>query len=166
MGAKLGKRKSVLVSEKTNEQEKSVFTTSNNHIDGTTTLEKMFKKTTEKNSDKKSSNPKVDKYTSTDGGIISSSSSCIKQLIGSAKYNNRTSDVHTAETNSINQSGTPSKDVLEFRDACVRRGIISPETNNFALLTSTEQNYQANTVDESTHETSTTVVMNNEQVES
>ncbi|CAF2412220.1 unnamed protein product [Rotaria sp. Silwood2] len=164
MGATLGKSKSGLISEKTNEQEKSVTTTSNNHIDGTSTLEKMFKKKTERNSDKKSSHAKVDKYTSTDGGIISSSSSCIKQLVGDSKCNNVSYDVHSVEMDSTYQSETPSKDILEFRDACVRRGIISSETNNFLLLASKEQNYQANIVDESTNETSTAIITNNELV--
>ncbi|CAF3783603.1 unnamed protein product [Rotaria sordida] len=168
MGAKLGKSKSLLISEKINEQDKSMITNSNNHTNGTIiTLEKKFKKNTEKSSNKKSSNTKVDKYTSTDGGIISPlPSSSIKQLVDGSRCNNLLSDVHTVETNSIYQSETSSKDVLEFRNACIRRGIISPETNNFILLTSKEQNYQVNTVNESTDETTTRAVgTNNAQVQ-
>ncbi|CAF1106696.1 unnamed protein product [Rotaria sordida] len=142
MGAKLGKSKSLLISEKINEQDKSMITNSNNHTNGTIiTLEKKFKKNTEKSSNKKSSNTKVDKYTSTDGGIISPlPSSSIKQLVDGSRCNNLLSDVHTVETNSIYQSETP-------------------KTNNFILLTSKEQNYQVNTVNESTNETTTRAVV-------
>jgi hypothetical protein len=164
MGAILGKSKSVPNLEKVNGHEKEVMMNSNNHIDGTTTLGKKIKKKKERISNRKSLDLKVDKYTSTDGSVISSSSSSyIKQLVNGSGYNNVSYD---DQINLINQSEIPSKDVLELRDACIRRGIISPEMNTVTLRNSIEQDHQENTtniLEESTNETVTTVVTNNEQ---
>jgi len=164
MGATLGKIKNSPISEKVNGHEKQVITNSNNHMNGTTTLEKKIKKKKEKLSKKKSEDLKVDKYTSTDGSAISSSS-YIKHLVGTTGSTNLSYD---PQVNSTNHSKTPSKDVLELREACIRRGIISPETNAVTLPISIEQEQQentTNTIEESTNETATTVVTNNEPIQ-
>jgi hypothetical protein len=166
MGTILGKSKSVLMSEKANGHTKEVIINSNNHnMDGTTTLEKKLKKKKEKISNKKSSDLKADKYTSTDGNAISTSSAYIKQLVRGSRSNHV---LYDAQVNLINQSETPSQDVLELRNACIRRGIISAETNNITLPTSIEQDQQeniTNTVEESTNETATIVVTNDQPIQ-
>jgi len=166
MGAVVSKSKSVLLSEKANGHAKEVKIDSNNHnMDGTTTLERKLKKKKEKISNKKSLDVKADKYTSTDGNAISTSSAYIKQLVRSSGSNYH---LYDTQGNLINQSETPSQDVLELRNACIRRGIISAETNNITLPTSIEQDQQeniTNTVEESTNETATTVVTNDEPIQ-
>jgi hypothetical protein len=162
MGATLGKSKAWLISEKVNGQEKQVPMISSKHTNKTTTLDRKTKKK-EKLSNKKSSDTMIDKYTSTDGGVVSSSA-YIKHLV-SGSGRQLSLDSLNPQGNSRRQSETPSKDVLEFRDACIRRGIISPETINATVPSSIEQDYQVNTentVEESTNEILTT---NDEQVQ-
>ncbi len=161
MGATLGKSKSVPISEKVNGHEQKVSIISNNHNDGTTTLEKKIKKKKERISKKKSSDIKLDKYTSTDGSAIPSSSTYIQQLVSPGYHNLSFDD----QGNLTNPSNIPSKDVLELREACIRRGIISPETNAVILSTPKEQDHQENIVEESINEIVTEVVTNNEPVQ-
>lgn len=158
MGAKLGKIKTLSISGKSNQTEKTKIVTSNNHSNKTTTLEKQFKKKKEK-----TSNAKADKYTDTADGTQISLPYSIK-LCGVSRSNNRLHDVHNAEVNSINQFETSNKDILEFREACLRRGIISQEMNTRLLLVSSELNNQANTV-ESIAEISPITITNNETLE-
>jgi len=156
MGATLGKGKNFSTSGKVNGHKKELITKSDNHLDGTTTLEKKIKKKKANLSNRKSLDIKVDKFTSTDVNAISSSSTSaayIKQLVNGSGSNHH---LYDAQMNSSNYSGTPSKDVLELRDACIRRGIISPEMNIITLPTPIEQ-----TPDESTP---AIVVTNNEEV--
>ncbi|UJR21392.1 hypothetical protein I4U23_024482 [Adineta vaga] len=76
-------------------------------------------------------------------------------------------DSLNGQDNSRRQSDAPSKDVLELRDACIRRGIIKPETSTATVSTANEQEYEVKIVEESTNDTSTINVMNKEeQVES
>ena len=175
MGGQLGKSKNVSISGKPKEHEKEVITIPN----GTTSsedikqAEKKIKKYKIKTLNRKSSMTTVDKSTSTDGCVVSSSSS-IKKLVGGYGYatnNNLSYDADTVEANVAYSSETPSKDVLEFRDACFRRGIISGEMNTITVPILIEQNDQENnlnTVEESTNETTTTtttVVTDNDQVQ-
>jgi hypothetical protein len=62
--------------------------------------------------------------------------------------------------NSSNYSGTPSKDVLELRDACIRRGIISPEMNIITLPTPIEQE---NTIEQTPDESTPAIVVTNNE---
>ncbi len=164
MGAILGKSKSVPISQKANGQENEVFTAANHHSDGTTTLERKIKKKKEKISSKKSTDTMVDKFTSTDGSVISpSSSTYIKHLVSGPGYNRSSYD---AQITATNHSETPSKDVLELRDACIRRGIFSPETISGTIPTPIEQDVQentANTVEESTSEVAPAAVVTNDE---
>lgn len=155
MGAKLGKSKSLPISEKVNGHDTNTST----HLDGTVTLDKRTKKKKEKVSNKKSFDIKVDKYTSTDANAIpitttttTTSSTYIKHLALNSGSNNIAYD---AQSNKTSYSETPSKDVQELRDACIRRGIISPETNAITLSNSIEQ-------EESIY--GTTIVTNNEPI--
>jgi hypothetical protein len=151
MGATLSKGKSLSILNKVNRQEKEL-------IDGTTTLEKKIKKKKGKLSIQKSLGIKVDKYTTTDGNAISSSSSSsayIKQLVNGSGSNHHLYDSQ--------YSGTPSKDVLELRDACIRRGIISPELNTITLLTLPIE--QENIIEQSPDEIPPAIIVTNNEEE-
>ena len=115
MGATLGKSKSLPISDNVN----SDLTI----INGGATMEKKIKKKKPKLSNKKSLDSKVDKYTSTE--INGNPSDYIKHLVNGSTAPRLSQ--YEARMSVSNQSGTPSKDVLELRDACIRRGIISPE---------------------------------------
>lgn len=119
MGAKLGKSKSLPISEQDNEVNQ---VNSNPSINGSTTQEKKNKKKKGKLSNRKSWDVKVDKFTTTE--VNGNSSAYIKHLVNGTAMTRLS---HGARTSVSNQSGTPSKDVLALRDACIRRGIISPE---------------------------------------
>ena len=119
MGAKLGKSKSLPISSQDNELNKL---NSNPTINGSATLEKKNKRKKGKLSNQKSWDVKVDKFTSTE--INCNASDYIKHLVNGSTITRLS---YEARTSVSNQSGTPSKDVLELRDACIRRGIISPE---------------------------------------
>lgn len=165
MGAKLGKNKKLSISKNVNEQEKEVTTISNNHKDKTATLERKTKKK-EKISKKKSSDTKVDKYTSTAGAVVSSSA-YIRHLVNGSGHNLSIGSIHSQE-NSRRPSETPSKDVQDLRDACARRGIIPSETNSIILPISIEQDNQINTentVEQSTNEIPTVNDTNNEPIQ-
>jgi hypothetical protein len=151
MGATLSKGKSLSILNKVNRQEKEL-------IDGTTTLEKKIKKKKGKLSIQKSLDIRVDKYTTTDGNAISSSSSSsayIKQLVNGSGSNHHLYDSQ--------YSGTPSKDVLELRDACIRRGIISPELNTITLLTLPIE--QENIIEQSPDEIPPAIIVTNNEEE-
>jgi hypothetical protein len=174
MGSQLGKSKSVSISGKTSGQEKAVIITSNGTTsnEGIKQVEKKIKKDKKKNFYNKLSKTNVDKGTNTDGYVISPSST-IKRLVGASGcvvHDNLSYDAHSTQEYSGYRCETPSKDVLELRDACVRRGIISAETISVTVPISNEQDYQENNLDtaqESTNETTTTtkVVTDNEQVQ-
>jgi hypothetical protein len=151
MGATLSKGKSLSILNKVNRQEKEL-------IDGTTTLEKKIKKKKGKLSIQKSLDIRVDKYTTTDGNAISSSSSSsayIKQLVNGSGSNHHLYDSQ--------YSGTPSKDVLELRDACIRRGIISSELNTITLLTLPIE--QENIIEQSPDEIPPAIIVTNNEEE-
>jgi hypothetical protein len=155
MGATLGKSKGLSISSKVNGQEKLL-------INGTTTLEKKNKKKKSKLSIPKSLDIKVDKFTATDGSAISASSSSayIKQLVNGSGSNHH---LYDGQMNSSQYSGTPSKDVLELRDACIRRGIISPDMNIITFPTSPVE--QENPVEQSTDEIPPAIVITNNEEE-
>ena len=158
MGAKLFKTgRAVPISE----QNKELNTISTYRINETATLQRKIKNPKEKHSNKRSPNTRLDKCTNTNTGVISSSL-YIKRTVGGPKCNKRS---NTATVNSTHQSKILSKDILEFRDACIRRGIISPEINAFVLPISNEQDHQTNIVNKSTDETLTTVDVNKERIE-
>ncbi|CAF4899185.1 unnamed protein product, partial [Rotaria socialis] len=75
-------------------------------------------------------------------------------------YNNASHDVYSTEADCANRSLASSKDIQEFREACIRRGIISSETIRYSSQTLNEPDNQVNTV----QETSTAIVSNEEQV--
>ncbi|CAF4639461.1 unnamed protein product, partial [Rotaria socialis] len=154
MGAKFGKSKSITISEKENEHKKPMDTAASNNIDGLKTLEKKNAKKAIKISKKK-----VNQCTSTNGGIISPSSRKQK-LANGLSYNNASHDVYSTEADCANRSLASSKDIQEFREACIRRGIISSETIRYSSQTLNEPDNQVNTV----QETSTAIVSNEEQV--
>ncbi|CAF4483323.1 unnamed protein product, partial [Rotaria magnacalcarata] len=71
-------------------------------------------------------------------------------------YSNVSYDVYSTELDCANRSLTSSKDIQEFREACIRRGIISSETIKYSSQTLNEPDNQVNTV----QETSTAIVSN------
>lgn len=159
MGAKLGRSKSLPISEKVNGQGYEVITgTSEAHIDGTasTGTKNKKKKKRPKLSNQKSWDSKIDKFTSTEGNT--NSSNYIKQLVNGSASNRPSYD---ARTSLSNYSATPSKDVLELREACIRRGIISSE---MPVIVTPAPIEQENLVEESTNET-VAVVTNDEEVQ-
>jgi hypothetical protein len=160
MGAKFGKRRTITIAQKTNGQQKEITpVTSNNHVDETTAVEKKPKKK-ERVSNRPSVDSKVDKFTNTDSGVISSTP-YINQLAGRSGSNNLSYDNLHTRINSVDRCVTPSKDALDLRNACIRRGIISAETNAITLRDSVELDYEANT--ELINETSSSVFLDNEQ---
>jgi hypothetical protein len=157
MGAKFGKRKTITISEKTNgHQKEKKSITPTNHTDGTTTVEKLKKK--EKISKQSSVDSKVDKCTNTDSGVISSTAS-IKRVIGGSACDNISFDNGNGRVNSVDRCETPSKDVIELRNACIRRGIISAETNPITL----RKSYLFDSQD--IPETASSVFLDNEQIQ-
>ncbi|CAF1019029.1 unnamed protein product [Adineta steineri] len=156
MGAKLGKNTHTTISKKLSGQEKEATTVSNNHyLKKASTLERKTKKK-EHVSNKKSADAVMDKYTSTDGDIIPSSAYIRKLVIGPGC--NLSYDSLNGLTTSRRQSDAPSKDVLEFRDACIRRGIISRDTACSIISTCNEEENQVDTVEQSTNERITTTI--------
>ena len=101
----------------------------------------------------KPSKGKVDQSTSTDGVFVSSPSvPCIRQLVTGS-----------------NVSGVPSKDVLDLRDACIRRGIISAECNVVRVSVASEGDEQqavsVTVVEESVQEITLPTVTNMDSVD-
>lgn len=121
-----------------------------------------MKKKKAKISNKKSLDSKVDKFTSTE--LNGNSSDYIKHLVNGSKAPRLSQ--YEARASVSNQSGTPSKDVLELRDACIRRGIISPEMSIVITPAPIEQDVF---VEESSNEPPPpppiTVVVTDEQID-
>ena len=160
MGAKLGKN--IPVSEKVNGHTKEVKNISTNHIDGTTTLDRKSKKKKEKIIKQKSLDIKEDKFTSTEGTNDPLATTYVKHLVTGYASNSHLS--YDAQSFTTNLSDTVNKDILEFRDACIRRGIISPETNCVTLETPIVQDQQEKIPDTIEEPTYGTTVNNDEQV--
>lgn len=150
MGAKQGKTKNISISEKLDENEKLVKSTSNDQMNGTTTLEKKVHKRSAK-----TSKSKVNQCTSTEGGFISTLLRT-KHLANGSNCNKTSHDVNSCDI----KSEVSMKDILDFREACMRRGIISSATIKFGSEFSNEQDHQINH-----QENLKTVVSNNEQVD-
>ena len=150
MGAIMGKSKSVPISNgvtKTTARTNGISKLNGNLFQ---TGPKLKKPTTTKG---KPSKGKVDQSTSTDCGFVPSPSvSCIRQLVSG-------SDV----------SGVPSKDVLDLRDACIRRGIISAECNVVRVSVASEGDHQqtqtVTVVEESVKEITLPTVTNMDSVD-
>ena len=123
MGGKLGKAQQTINSMKITGQANGVATkTHRDHQDSNGSAKLMKKK-----KEKTSSNGQVDKSTSTDGGVVVPSSSTVKHLVGYVTQDNLSHDAFMCQSNCSHSSETPSRDVLELRDACFRRGLISAE---------------------------------------
>jgi hypothetical protein len=143
MGGKLGKTSHASISSYNLPQENDTQTNCCN--DQSTThdnrIQTVKKDKEKKKREKSMSTCKADKSTSTDGEIIAPSSSTIKYLIGQSSYAMHDSlsyDTLEGHVNGNHLLDSPSKDVLELRDACVRRGIISPECHSMHRLISYE----------------------------
>ena len=144
----------------------------NGHHD---TPEKNLKKK-KKISSSSSSSKKVDKSTSIDVGLISPSSSTIKYLVGSSGHpipENLSYDTYPSHSTAADH---PSQDVLELRDACIKRGIISPESCSMYRVASREEVQQSspevilvppteNVPEETTPETPIVLVTNIDEID-
>lgn len=145
----------------------SEWSQTNGHQSATTEKKSKTKK------EKASSVKRVDKSTSIDIDIITASSATIKYLVGSAGHpipDNLSCDAFSGHSAAADH---PSKDVLELRDVCIKRGIVSPEyysmyrsaSKDEVRLRSTESIPLEQPPQESTNETSIVPVTDIDQVE-
>lgn len=165
MGAILGKPKSSSSTSgtnvsKVNGHNKETLVISTHQNGKTGTLEKKNKKK-ELIKKKKSIDGMIDKSTGTEGDVISSSAYIRRLVNANGCY--ISNDSLNGQGISRRQSDTPSKDVLELRDACIRRGIITPETSMATIPTAAEQGYEVNIVEEPINDTPVTNVANEEE---
>ncbi|CAF1504457.1 unnamed protein product [Adineta ricciae] len=165
MGAILGKSKSSSSTagttvSKVNGHKKETLDIYTHQNGKTGTLEKKSQKK-ELIKKKKSTDEMIDKCTGTDGEVISSSAYIRRLVTANGCY--ISNDSLNGQGISRRPSDTPSKDVLELRDACIRRGIITPETSIATLPTAAEQGYEVNIVEEPINDTPTTNVVNDEE---
>ena len=130
MGGKLGKAQQTMNSQKITGQTNGVATNNHREHRSSGDSSKLLKKKKEKTVSK----DLVDKSTSTDGSAVVPSSSAIKHLVGYTTHDNLSHDAFTCQFNDSHSSETPSRDVLEFRDACYRRGIISVQFHPVQLI--------------------------------
>lgn len=130
MGGKLGKAQQTINSMKINGQVNGVATKKHRDLQESNGSAKLMKKRKEKTLSK----GQMDKSTSTDGGVVVPSSSTVKNLVGYVTQDNISHDAFTCQRNGSHSSGTPSRDVLELRDACFRRGIITAEFRPVQLI--------------------------------
>jgi len=144
MGAQVGKSKRFTITRQVNGQKKELYSsTSNQPIDGIVTLDRKQEKKSNKYGRQKSLDLRFDKSTGTEiyrPGSLSTSTSCIKHVVNQSVSN---SFPYDAQSYTASHSEMASKDVLEFREACIRRGIISPEfcyTNFPASIDEDQQN--------------------------
>ncbi|CAF2396761.1 unnamed protein product [Rotaria sp. Silwood2] len=177
MGAKLTKTKSVSILGKSQDEQQQASTSVekiNNHLDVTTIennkqSKKKNKKKKEQKSNKKSSTKKVDKSTSTESFILSLPAST-EQLVCnqmSTMNNIVLLNTNTAQVNTAYQPEIPNKDIEEFRNACIRNGIMPADYQIENKQTLNEQEYQINTLnitEESLNNTSVAFVGNSNQV--
>jgi hypothetical protein len=180
MGAKLTKSKTLSISGKTKEQQEGIVATVENTSNDLDIATNEDNKPKEKSKNKKKKEPKlnkklaetkVDKSTNTESCVLPLSS-FTEQLVGeqvSAVNNDVSLDANTAQINAAYQSELPTKDVQELPELYFRNGIISTESHSGNQQTLNKHKYEANNLDiveDTTNNTSVTMVANTDQVHS